>query len=106
MTNYESALKNMISFSEFNRGQAGKIFDNVKNEGAKIVVKNNKPECVLISINDYIKMMEEINDAKALLLAVDRMSDFDGKIKDTLSQEDIERLLGIDTKDYEEVEIE
>lgn len=106
MTNFTAVLKNMIPFSEFNRGQAGKIFDEVKNDGAKIVVKNNKPECVLVSVDDYIKMVDEINDNRALLMAADRMSDFSGNIKDTFSQEEVEQLLGIDTSNYEEVEIE
>ena len=106
MTNYGSALRNMISFSEFNRGQAGKIFEDVKKVGAKIVVKNNNPECVLISIDDYINMVEEINDMRAILMATDRMSDFDGNVKDTFSQEEIEKMFGVNTKDCEEVEIE
>lgn len=106
MTNYGSALRNMISFSEFNRGQAGKIFEEVKKVGTKIVVKNNNPECVLISVDDYVKMVDEINDMRALLMAADRMSDFDGKTKDTFSQEEIEKMFGIDTEDCEEVEIE
>lgn len=106
MTNYGSALRNMISFSEFNRGQAGKIFEDVKKVGAKIVVKNNNPECVLISVDDYINMVEEINDMRAILMAADRMSDFDGNVKDTFSQEEIEKMFGVNTKDCEEVEIE
>ena len=106
MTNFTTVLKNMIPFFEFNRGQAGKIFDEVKNNGAKIVVKNNKPECVLVSVNDYIKMVDEINDNRALLMATDRMSDFSENIKDTFSQEEVEQLLGIDISNYEEVEIE
>ena len=106
MTNFGAILKNMIPFSEFNRGQAGKIFEEVKNDGAKIVVKNNKPECVLISVDDYMKMVDEINDNRALLMAVDRMSDFDGDLQKTLSQEEVEQMLGVDTSDYEEVEIE
>lgn len=106
MTNYESALKNMISFSEFNRGQAGKIFDEVKNKGAKIVVKNNKPECVLVSVNDYIQMVDEINDTRALLMAVDRFDEFDNDIKDTFSQSEVEKIFDVDSNGYEEVEIE
>lgn len=106
MTNYGSALRNMISFSEFNRGQAGKIFEDVKKVGAKIVVKNNNPECVLISVDDYINMVEEINDMRAILMAADRMSNFDGNVKDTFSQEEIEKMFGVNTKDCEEVEIE
>lgn len=106
MTNYSNALNNMISFSEFNRGQAGKIFDDVKKIGSKIVIKNNNPECVLISVDDYLKMVDEINDMRALLMAVDRMSDFDGNMKDTFSQEEIEKMFSIDTNDCDEVEIE
>lgn len=106
MTNYGGALKNMVSFSEFNRGQAGKIFDEVKSVGTKIVVKNNNPECVLISVEDYIKMVDEINDMRALLMAVYRMSDFDGNLKDTFTQEEVEKFLGINTDDCDEVEIE
>lgn len=106
MTNYGNALKNMVSFSEFNRGQAGKIFDDVKNAGSKIVVKNNNPECVLISVDDYLKMVDEINDMRALLIAVDRMGEYDGSLKDTFSQEEIEKMFNVNTDDYDGVEIE
>lgn len=106
MANYGLTLDSMVSFSEFNRGQAGKIFDNVKKVGTKIVVKNNAPECVLVSVDEYMKMVDEINDARLLLTAVDRMQDFDGNMKDTFSQEEVEKMLGVDTSDFEKVEIE
>lgn len=106
MTNYGMTLKNMISFSDFNKGQAGKIFESVKKDGSKIVVKNNKPECVLVSVDDYLKMIEENNEVRLLLTAADRMDAFDGNMKDTFSQEEIEKILGIDTSDFDEVEIE
>lgn len=47
--NIRSAIENTISISQFNRGLAGKIFDEVKRYGAKVVMKNNSPECVLLS---------------------------------------------------------
>ena len=106
MTNYVNALKNMVSFSDFNRGQAGKIFNNVKSDGTKIVVKNNNPECVLVSVDDYLKMVEEINDMRALLIAVDRMDCFDGDLKNSFSQEEIEKMFGVNTEDCDGVEIE
>ena len=106
MTNYGLTLDNMVSFSEFNRGQAGKIFDNVKKTGTKIVIKNNTPECVLISVDEYKKIVNEINDARLLLTAVDRMQDFDGNMKDTFSQEEVEKMFKVDTSDFEMVEIE
>lgn len=106
MTNYEYVLKNMVSFSEFNRGQAGKIFDEVKNKGTKIVIKNNRPECVLVSVNDYIQMVDEINDAKDFLMAVDRIGTFGDNLENTISQEEVEKIFDIDSSDYKEIEIE
>ena len=41
--NIRSALENTIPISQFNRGLAGKIFEEVKRYGAKVVMKNNIP---------------------------------------------------------------
>ena len=49
MSSIRSAIENTVSISLFNRGLAGKIFDEVKKHGAKVLMKNNKPECVMIS---------------------------------------------------------
>lgn len=68
------ALKNTVSISLFNKGQASKIFDSVRKTGIKIVMKNNKPECVLMSPEDYVKMIDQLNDAKLLMLANERMA--------------------------------
>ncbi len=63
-------LESTVPISQFNRGLAGKIFDEVKKYGAKIVMKNNEPECVLLSPEDYIALIDQVNDAKLLLLAM------------------------------------
>ena len=47
--NIIAAIQNTISISQFNRGLPGKIFQDVKNSGAKVAMKNNAPECVLLS---------------------------------------------------------
>ena len=36
-----NVLDSIISISQFNKGQANKIFSDVKKVGTKIVVKNN-----------------------------------------------------------------
>lgn len=59
MTDITAALKRTVSISLFNRGFAGKIFEEVKKNGAKVVMKNNSPECVLLSPEEYIKLMED-----------------------------------------------
>ena len=60
--NFVSNLLNtMVPISRFNRGEAGKIFDEVNASGVKVVVKNNKPACVLITPEKYEQMMKELN---------------------------------------------
>ena len=49
MTSVMSAIKNTVPITQFNRGLAGKIFEEVKQTGAKVVMKNNMAECVLLS---------------------------------------------------------
>ena len=43
MVNISSAIRDTVSISLFNRGLAGKIFEDVKQSGAKVVMKNNDP---------------------------------------------------------------
>ena len=48
----------MISVSELGRGQASKVIQAIEEDGNPyIVVKNNKPQAVIISINDYVDLM-------------------------------------------------
>lgn len=77
MVNIASAIKNTISISLFNRGLAGKIFEEVKQCGAKVVMKNNAAECVLLSPDEYIRLMDEVNDARLLTMAAARMAKAD-----------------------------
>lgn len=45
MANITSAIKDTISISMFNRGLAGKIFEEVKQSGAKVVMKKCRRVC-------------------------------------------------------------
>lgn len=48
----------MISVSELGRGQASKVIQSVEDDGNPyIVVKNNKPQAVIISIDEYTDLM-------------------------------------------------
>lgn len=49
-------LNSFIPISRFNKGEAGKIIEEVKEDGFKFIVKNNAPECVLITVEyfDYL----------------------------------------------------
>ena len=47
----------MISVSELGRGQASKVIQAVEEQGNPyIVIKNNKPQAVIISINEYTEL--------------------------------------------------
>jgi PHD/YefM family antitoxin component YafN of YafNO toxin-antitoxin module len=107
MQDIASAIKDTIPISLFNRGLAGKIFEEVKQNGAKVVMKNNAAECVLISPEEYIKLLDEVNDARLLMLASERMEKYDSSA--TLSEQEMDARLGIrpeELEDYEGVEIE
>lgn len=105
MANMVGAITNTIPISHFNRGLAGKIFEEVKQCGAKVVMKNNTAECVLVSPEEYVAMMDELNDARLLLLATQRMA----KASDPIPAEEVYRDLGITQEElsgYDEVDIE
>ncbi|WP_373264256.1 type II toxin-antitoxin system Phd/YefM family antitoxin [Hungatella hathewayi] len=100
--NIRSALENTIPISQFNRGLAGKIFEEVKRYGAKVVMKNNVPECVLLSPEEYIRLLDETNDARLLAIAAQRMSQFNPST--VISQEQVDQELGFTLPDYEDTD--
>lgn len=68
------AINHMISVSELGRGQASRVIQDVeKSKQQYIVVKNNKPQAVLISIEEYMSLMESKEELELLLIANDRM---------------------------------
>jgi len=107
MMNIASAIRDTIPISLFNRGFAGKIFEDVKQSGAKVVMKNNAAECVLLSPEEYLRLIDEVNDARLLSIATDRMANFNPA--STIPADDLYRDLGISREDMDaigEVEIE
>ena len=52
-------LNAFVPISRFNKGEAGKIIEEVKRDGIKVVVKNNAPECVMITVEDYDRLVME-----------------------------------------------
>ena len=101
MANITSAIRDTISISLFNRGLAGKIFEDVKQSGAKVVMKNNTAECVLMSPDEYVKLMDEVNDARLLSIANERMQNFNPT--NLISSKDLYKELGITEDDLEKI---
>ena len=107
MASVVSAITNTVPITQFNRGLAGKIFEDVKRSGAKVVMKNNAAECVLLSPEEYVRLMDEVNDARLLAVATERMAHYDPST--LISDEEMNRRLGVtaaDLADFDEVDIE
>ena len=99
-------LDALIPISRFNKGEANKIFDEVKLSGFKIVVKNNAPTCVLLTPEKFKEMSDMIDDRYLLALAEERMKN------DTAATRSFEEVLAkdgltlADIEAMEDVEIE
>ena len=107
MASVVSAITNTVPITQFNRGLAGKIFEDVKRSGAKVVMKNNAAECVLLSPEEYVRLMDEVNDARLLAVATERMAHYDPST--LISEEEMNRRLGVtaaDLADFDEVDLE
>lgn len=105
--NISGAIRNTVPITHFNRGLAGKIFEEVRQSGAKVVMKNNAAECVLLSPEEYLRIMDEINDARLALLAAERMKSFDPA--SLIPADQLYSELGVSQEDLDacgEVEIE
>ncbi len=72
MTNVLSFMDNIVSVTRFNRGEAVKIFEELKNTGAKVVMKNNAPVSVIMSPEQYQLLMEERENMGLLLEVQER----------------------------------
>jgi hypothetical protein len=70
-------------------------------------MKNNTAECVPLSPDEYVHLMDEVNDARLLTIATERLSHFNSST--IISSEEMDQRLGITDNDlmgYEEVEFE
>lgn len=94
----------MVPITRFNKGEASKIFDEVEASGIKIVVKNNKPACVLLSPAQYENLMEMLSDAILLAEAEKRMAANDDS--ENISHEDLLAELGITEDELADVDVE
>ena len=99
MNPIRGAIENTVPISLFNKGLAGKIFEDVRQYGAKVVMKNNAAECVLLSPEQYVQLLDEVNDARLLALATERMAKYSGE---AISQEDIDREFAFSPSDCED----
>jgi len=100
----------LVPISDFSQGKAGKIFSDVaENDKEYIVLKNNQPTAVLVSVKNYKetqeklakleKLLDKIENIRLLKIAESRANDsttsFEEFIEEEgLSMEELEALSG------------
>ena len=100
-------LQSLVPISQFNKGQASKIFDRLHTERELIVLKNNQPSAIILSPEEYTRLTEIEEDYFLLLEANKRIEDNGNK--KTISFDSVIKNLGIgedELLDTEEVDIE
>ena len=98
------AMNSLVPISRFNKGEANKIFEEVRETGFKIVLKNNSPTCVLITPEAYEQMIETIENYRLLVEAEQRMEN--AKAEDFIPAEKAMQELGISEVDLKDIEAE
>lgn len=98
------AMNSLVPISRFNKGEANKIFEEVRETGFKIVLKNNSPACVLLTPEVYELMLETIENYRLLVEAEKRMEN--AKAEDFISAEKAMQELGISEVDLKDIEVE
>ena len=100
-------LQSLVPISQFNKGQAAKIFDRLHSERELIVLKNNQPSAIILSPEEYTRLTE-IEENYFLLLEANKRMEDKGNHK-TLAFDSVMSNLGIsedELLDTEDVTIE
>ena len=98
----------LVPISDFSQGKAGKIFKDVAdNDSEYIVLKNNQPMAVVVSMRSYKDMQERLarmeayldmfEDLRLLKMAESRVN------SETIPFEDVIKEEGFDIKELEEL---
>ena len=95
-------LQSHVPISQFNKGQAAKIFDRLRSERELIVLKNNQPSAIILSPEEYTRLTEIEEDYFLLLEANKRMKDNGNK--ETISFDSVMSNLGISEAELLEAE--
>lgn len=99
-----SLMDSLVSISRFNKGEANKIFEELKETGYKIVLKNNTPTCVLLTPELYEEMVETIEDYRLQIEAEKRLKY--SKEEEVISSVELLEELGIKEEELLDIEVE
>ncbi|GAB5616237.1 hypothetical protein JCM31739_10620 [Faecalimonas canis] len=92
--------KKLVPISDFSQGKAGKIFTDVaENNNEYIILKNNQPTAVLISLQEYEdtqkkvskleRLLERLENIRLLKIAESRVNDKGSSFEKFVEEEGI-----------------
>ena len=97
-----SIFSSIVPITQFNKGQSSKIFDRVKKERQLIVMKNNEPSAIILSVEEYTAMAEAKEDLYLLRLAEEQAEAYggwDNMLKNAIPSSEVKKELGITAGD-------
>lgn len=95
-------ISKLISVSDLSRGMASKIIKKVgKDREQYIVIKHNKPEAVILSIEDYLELMDAKEDLELIQLSESRIKNYVSE--DTISHESVLGKYNISEENLDEL---
>jgi PHD/YefM family antitoxin component YafN of YafNO toxin-antitoxin module len=100
-------LDSLVSITQFNRGQASKIFDRLNKENQLVVLKNNQPAAIILSPAEFNRLSEIEEDYLLLLESVKRLEK--NSNEKTISMKKVMEQQGItedDLEGFEDINIE
>ena len=89
-------LDSLVPITQFNRGQASRIFDRLHSESQLIVLKNNQPAAIILSPSEFQRLSEIEEDYTLLLEATRRLKEDSAS---TSSREELMSELDIGEED-------
>ena len=75
MARNANLLNSLVPITQFNRGQASRIFDRLSSESRLVVLKNNQPAAVILSPAEYSRLSEIEEDYYLLMEASARVAE-------------------------------
>ena len=102
MTLSSNLLQCLVPITQFNRGQASRIFDRLRTEKQLIVLKNNQPSAVILSPEEYERLSEIEENYLLLMEASERLKRNEGR--ETIPFANVLANLGITEQELEETE--
>ena len=87
-----NVLNSLVPITQFNRGQASRIFDRLHTESQLVVLKNNQPAAIILSPAEFSRLSEIEENYLLLLEATERLAN---NTAPTTSLEDVMKELGI-----------